>query len=565
MPRLGKGTATVLKIGLGFTLMHLFAPRVMDGYTPGENLTMSWLKKPLPAALAVVLLWTACRLLFLLHSGLPQPGVHDEFSYLLGADTFAHGRLANPPLELSKFFDSPHNLQNPTYASKYPPGQSMFLALGQVLFGSPFYGVLIGNALMLFSICLMLYAWVPPRWALAMSFMFALAMNPAMYWTTTYWGGSVAASGGALVLLAVGIYRQRQTPLAGALFSAGALLLFWTRPYEGGLFTLAVLIVFFKELWPRLKRGAVVAAVSLFALGVGWTCYDNKAITGHAFEFPHDLYMRQYQVQPVFWFQPLRPQPPYSHPRLAGLHGTYGEEAGVYRELGQRWQSIFIGLMRSLRIIGLTFGLAVLLTLLVPVAWRDPLYRKMTIVSGCFLLGLTAETFHLQHYCAPVWAALGLMTAVWAERAWTLRMGNWRVGRALVVLALVSPALITPLPHLLRSFHLDGAPATDTLKVPASDKWSTRRMDLIHQLAHLDREQLVIVRYPWPDWRVDEEWVYNGADIDHQRVVFAHDFGPVENRALLNHYPDRSVVLVTFDPYTGKEKVEPYSEAADKQ
>jgi hypothetical protein len=59
--------------------------------------------------------------------------------------------------------------------------------------------------------------------------------------------------------------------------------------------------------------------------------------------------------------------------------------------------------------------------------------------------------------------------------------------------------------------------------------------------------QLAIVRYgPHHDvWY--HEWVYNKADIDGAKVVWARDMGPARNKELLDYFRDRHVWLVEAD------------------
>jgi hypothetical protein len=56
----------------------------------------------------------------------------------------------------------------------------------------------------------------------------------------------------------------------------------------------------------------------------------------------------------------------------------------------------------------------------------------------------------------------------------------------------------------------------------------------------------VLVRYG-PNHDIQKEWVYNAADIDRSRVVWAQDMGPKQDSELIKYFSDRNVWLLAAD------------------
>src|SRR5258707_8224192 len=146
---------------LAFLLAAAFMPRASEKLFGAVERAFGQLSRHRLRGMAALFFGViVARLALLPLLPVPTPGIHDEFSYLLMEDTFAHGRLANPTHPMWMSFETFHVNWFPTYSSMYPPAQGAVLALGQVI-GSAWVGVLLIAAGMFAARYCMLSGWMP--------------------------------------------------------------------------------------------------------------------------------------------------------------------------------------------------------------------------------------------------------------------------------------------------------------------------------------------------------------------------------------------------------------------
>jgi hypothetical protein len=255
-------------------------------------------------------------------------------------------------------------------------------------------------------------------------------------------------------------------------------------------------------------------------------------VTGDPLRFSYQLNESTYSIAPLFLWQPLQPEPVYNHAALRDFLAVWSRDYYLQRHTLDGYGRAVLERLNGF--FSFFFGIVLLPAVLAfPWVVRNRWMRFAAATCGLLLGVLLVTTAFQPHYFAPI---CGLLFALVIQAIRHLRLWRWHghpIGRS-VVRAL--PAVY------VGSFLAAIAVASQA----DEDNWHLQRARFLKKLENDSDRHLVIVRYG-EDHSPMEEWVYNRADIDSAKVVWARDMSAIGNKELLEHFKDRRIWLLEAD------------------
>jgi hypothetical protein len=179
-------------------------------------------------------------------------------------------------------------------------------------------------------------------------------------------------------------------------------------------------------------------------------------------------------------------------------------------------------------------------------ALKEKPLRWVAVTLAIFALGTNLFPYLLVHYLAAV-TCLFILASV---------AGLRQISRVNTEIAFVLIVLCVGEFMFWYTLHLFEMPSVYSLL--DYETWNAinhrnpqRRIEVQRQVDAIAGPLLVFVRYS-PRHVYQEEWVWNKADIDNSRVVYARDLGAEEDQKLIAYYPKRKVLLLEPDFATPK-------------
>ncbi len=473
----------------------------------------------------------------------PSPRIHDEFSYMLAADTLLHGRLANPTPPAWEALQSFHTVMQPSYASKYPIGSGLQVAIGWLLLGTPLASSWLAAALLTVCVTWMLAGVLPKQWAALGGLLISLSPFIQLAWSQSLLNGFVPASGSALLL--GGVLRLRRRVVFSNAFASGMGIgiLAISRPFEG----LCCTLICASLLWlawnkHRLQRRWWMAAqvsASAFApilAAIVLIASHNHAVTGDWRKMPYQSHESQYGVAPLFVFSSPRLENTVKRTGLPEVFHDYHavDSLNWYRHrIGVRgWLQGVSDASRELTKMSFPFAAVLAVS---GFGWTR--YRLTRSLLGAIALQIAASAcvcWVYSHYLAPIlpWILLlsliGIRQSLRRRTRFQYHIVRWSIATVLTL----QVACIVMFAGVAQGNE--------------AELWSRHRQDIVHQLTASEGKHLILVQYR-PDHNVHQEWVYNLATPSESKLVWARYEGGRWLESLLDAYPNRKVWVVDAD------------------
>jgi hypothetical protein len=259
--------------------------------------------------------------------------------------------------------------------------------------------------------------------------------------------------------------------------------------------------------------------------------YYNCRVFGSPTTLPYQINRATYAVSPVFIWSRPGPEPLYRHAVMRDFYVSL--ELPAFEKARTLRGFLEAVAAKGVMTLLFYFGVVLLIPLLMlPRVFHARRTRFLVWTTAAFFVAVLPNAFGAPHYYAPATCLLYAILLISFRHLWAWRPGGQPVGRSLV-------QTIPLLSVLLCLLHLALTPMTSAAGVP--------RASIQHELEKYPGPQLAIVRYAATHSLTSVEWVYNAADIDAAKVVWAREMSADQNRELVKYFKDRKVWLVEPD------------------
>jgi hypothetical protein len=295
----------------------------------------------------------------------------------------------------------------------------------------------------------------------------------------------------------------------------------------------------------------------LLIAGAAWLGYYDSRVNGNPLVLPYKINRATYATAPYFVWQDPKPEPHYRHEEMRRFYEV--DELDDYKRVHSRSGIFVMTLIKALRGILFFSGAALLpLFLMLPRTLRDRRIRFLVLSLLVLAAGMTIQIYLFPHYLAPFTGAFYAVGLQALRHLWHWSPGDQPVGMAITRSSVAICVLMAGLRLFDQQLHCpvpQRPVSTWICNWFGPDHFDTERASVERKLDQSPGQQLAVVRYSSTHDPIDE-WVYNAADIDGSKVIWAREMDAASNRELTHFYSNRKIWLV--QPDLPQAEIEPY-------